>query len=216
MKSEIIEILKRDSQGNPVKYIELVERKASDLKDDLGNPRKISSKKRKELQDSLEQYGDFGIITIDHRDNILSGHQRVEALIRSKGDNVVVVCKRYVGFSDPELKTINLKANTHAGEWDLNLLAQWTADLTKDVSVDIPKIDDVQEREIRDMELIRYEKYDYVMIVCRNEIDYLNLVRDLGIEGKKVKICHTAKGDRKINARAIWYDQIECQIKAKK
>ena len=49
MKSEIIEILKRDSQGNPVKYIELVERKASDLKDDLGNPRKISSKKRKEL-----------------------------------------------------------------------------------------------------------------------------------------------------------------------
>ena len=28
---------------------------------------------------------------------------------------------------------------------------------------------------VKDMELIRYEKYDYVLIVCRNEIDYKNL-----------------------------------------
>lgn len=41
------------------------------------------------------------------------------------------------------------------------------------------------------------------MIVCRNELDYNNLVRALGIEGAKVKISKS----RKINARAIWYDK---------
>ena len=58
------------------------------------------------------------------------------------------------------------------------------------------------------MELIRYEKYNYVMIVCKNEIDYNDLIRKLGIEGKKVAV--TKK--RKIKARAIWYDQMKVQM----
>lgn len=45
------------------------------------------------------------------------------------------------------------------------------------------------------------------MIVCRNELDYNNLVRALGIEGKKVRI-----SKRKINARAIWFDQMQAKI----
>ena len=59
------------------------------------------------------------------------------------------------------------------------------------------------------MELIRYEKYDYVLLVCRNEIDYNELTRKLGIAGRKVRITGTK---RSIKARAIWYDQIKCQI----
>lgn len=58
------------------------------------------------------------------------------------------------------------------------------------------------------MELIHYEKYDYVMIVCRTELDYLDLTRKLGIDGKKIKIAKK----RKINARAIWYEDMKCQI----
>ena len=46
------------------------------------------------------------------------------------------------------------------------------------------------------------------MIVCKSEIDYNDLVRKLGIEGRKVAI--TKK--RKIKARAIWYDQMKAQI----
>ena len=45
------------------------------------------------------------------------------------------------------------------------------------------------------------------MIVCRNELDYNDLVRRLGIEGAKVPI-----SKRKINARAIWYDKMKAQI----
>ena len=58
------------------------------------------------------------------------------------------------------------------------------------------------------MELIRFEKYDYVLLVCRNELDYNELIRKLGIEGAKVSMGR----NRTIKGRAIWYDQIKGQI----
>lgn len=50
------------------------------------------------------------------------------------------------------------------------------------------------------------------MIVCRNEIDYLNLTRALGIDGKKVLVAKGKSGARKIKARAIWYDEMKAKI----
>ena len=58
------------------------------------------------------------------------------------------------------------------------------------------------------MEPIHYEQYDYVIIACRNELDYNDLTRKLGIEGGQVKVAKT----RRIKARAIWYDQMKAQI----
>ena len=45
----------------------------------------------------------------------------------------IVLCKRLIGYSEADLRAINIKDNTHAGEWDLDLLADWTADLTTDL-----------------------------------------------------------------------------------
>lgn len=201
------------SEELPKRRIEVVNRIVSVLKDELGNPRKITRKRASELQESLEQLGDFGIIVIDENDNIISGHQRVDALQVLHGDNHEVLCKRLVGYSKSELKAINIKANTHSGEWDLDKLAEWTADLHVDLGLDLPKqLDPHEDIKIKDMELIPYEKYDYVMIVCRSEIDYNQLTESLGINGKKVVICNTKKGERKIKARAIWYDQMQADI----
>lgn len=55
------------------------------------------------------------------------------------------------------------------------------------------ELTDPQERTIEEMEPIHYEKYDYVMIACRSELDYNDLVRKLGIEGAKVKIAKKEK-----------------------
>ena len=46
------------------------------------------------------------------------------------------------------------------------------------------------------------------MVVCRSTLDYNDLVRKLGIEGKKVTIAKK----RKINARAIWYENVKANI----
>lgn len=193
------------------KKIEVCEVRVGDLKDMEGNPRKISSKKKKELRLSFEMFGDFGIIVIDDKNRIVSGHQRCDALVAMYGEDHKVLCKRLVGYSEPELKAINIKCNTHAGEWDMNKLADWTADLHVDLGLELPD-KDANNHEIKKMELIRYEKYDYVMIVCRNEIDYLNLTRALGIEGEKVVVSKTSRGERKIKARAIWYDKMKAKI----
>ena len=197
------------------KHIEVVEIPISSLKDDIGNPRKITKKKAIELQESLEQFGDFGIIVVDEKNNIISGHQRVNALRETQGEDSSVLCKKLIGYSESELRAINIKANTHVGDWDLDKLAEWTADLNVNLGLDLPQIDPSTDVKIKDMELIRYEKYDYVMIVCRNEIDYLNLTRTLGIDGKKVVVAKNKTGERKIKARAIWYEDMKAQIMPK-
>ncbi len=200
-------------EPNQEKRIEVVKRTVSSLKDELGNPRKITRKKATELQQSIEQLGDFGIIVIDEHDNIISGHQRVDAMQALYGDDYEVLCKQLIGYSQPELKAINIRANTHSGDWDLDKLADWTAGLQIDLGLDLPKqLDPHEDIKIKDMELIPYEKYDYVMIVCKNEVDYMNLTQALGIDGKKVVVCKTKTGQRKINARAIWFHDMAAQI----
>lgn len=189
------------------KRIELCKMKAGDIKTGFGNPRKISKKKMEELELSMETYGDFGIYLIDERDNVIAGNQRLKAVLKKFGPDTELDCKRLIGYTKAELRAINIKDNTHSGDWDLDMLADWTADLTTDLGLD-PKKQEAEERSIPDMELIHYEKYDYVLIACRNELDYNDLIRKLGIEGRKVKIAKT----RKIKARAIWYDQIKAQL----
>ena len=189
------------------KRIELCKMKAGDIKTGFGNPRKISKKKMDELELSMETYGDFGIYLIDERDNVIAGNQRLKAVLKKFGPDTELDCKRLIGYTKAELRAINIKDNTHSGDWDLDMLADWTADLTTDLGLD-PKKQEAEERSIPDMELIHYEKYDYVLIACRNELDYNDLIRKLGIEGRKVKIAKT----RKIKARAIWYDQIKAQL----
>ena len=189
------------------KRTEVCKMRAGDLKTGFGNPRKISKKKLDELADSLEMLGDFGIYLIDEHDNIIGGNQRLKAVLRRFGPDTMLDCKRLIGYTEAELRAINIKDNTHAGEWDLDLLADWTADLNVSFGID-PAAESPQERNIQMMELMRYEKYDYVMIVCRNEIDYLQLTRALGIDDAKVLVAKK----RKIRARAVWYDDMNAQI----
>lgn len=189
-----------------MKRIEVCKMKVGDLKHNFGNSRKISKKKTEELERSMDLFGDFGIFLVDEHDNVIAGNQRSVILARRDPD-IEVDVKRLIGYSEAELRSINIMDNTHAGEWDLELLADWTADLNLDLGIDLNN-ESPEERKIEDMELIRYEKYNYVMIVCKSEIDYNDLIRKLGIEGRKVAI--TKK--RKIKARAIWYDQMKAQI----
>ena len=191
-----------------MKEIETVEMKVKDLNTDFGNPRKITPKKKKELQESLEQFGDFGLILIDEHNNLIAGNQRV-SIMKEMDPETVVLCKRLKGYTESELKAINIKDNTHAGEWDLDILAEWNADIMIDLGLDTEgsnKKADPSEREIKEMELIHYEKYDYVLIACRDELSYNSLVRTLGIEDKKVLI---GPKKRPIKGRAIWFDDMK-------
>lgn len=193
------------------KRIEYCQMKAGDVKTGFGNPRKISKAKMEELERSLQENGDFGIFLIDEQDNIIGGNQRLKAILKIWGPDTVLDCKRLIGYSKSQLKAINIKDNTHVGEWDLDALADWQADLHLDLGLEMKELAP-EERAIPEMELIHYEKYNFVLICCRSELDYNDLIRKLGLEDKKIKIAKT----RKIAARAVWYENIANQISEKK
>lgn len=187
------------------KKIELCTLKAGDVKAGFGNPRKISKAKLEELAKSLEMFGNFGILLIDEENNIIAGNQRLKAIKMLYGSECEVECKRLIGFTEAELRAINIKDNTHEGEWDLDLLADWTADLNVDIGIKESVKDDTKNREIEQMELLPFERYNYVVIACRTNIDYDLLVTKLGIKDKKVLL----GGKRAVNARAVWYNDVE-------
>lgn len=176
------------------------------LKFDFGNPRKITKKKKEELRRSMQTYGDFGLILVDEQYNVIGGSQRA-TVIKEDNPDATVDVKVLIGYSEAELRAINIRDNTHAGEWDMDLLADWTADLNLDLGLDLKSVDPA-DRKKKEMELINYEKYNYVLLVCRNELDYNELTRKLGINGAIVKM----NDKKKLRARAIWYDEISANI----
>lgn len=187
------------------KEIRIVTREVGQLKNGFGNPRKITAKKMKELENSLDTLGDFGVFVIDENDNLIAGSQRA-AVLKKRDPHIEVTCKMLVGYTEAELRAVNIMDNTHAGDWDLDVLSAWTADLNLALGIDAGK-KELDERTIPEMEPIRFERYDYVLIVCDNEIDYNELVRKLGIEGRKMNVAK-----RKLKARAVWYHDMKAQI----
>ncbi len=132
------------------KRIEIVEMRAGDIKTGFGNPRKITQKKKQELERSLEMLGDFGVFVIDQDNNIIAGNQRLD-IIKGKDPDTMLCCKKLFGYTEAELKAINIKDNTHAGEWDMDMLADWTSDLVIDLDVNDDTKTDIEERKIPDM-----------------------------------------------------------------
>lgn len=132
------------------KKIEIVEMRAGDIKTGFGNPRKITQKKKQELERSLEMLGDFGVFVIDQDNNIIAGNQRLD-IIKGKNPDTILCCKKLFGYTEAELKAINIKDNTHAGEWDIDMLADWTSDLVIDLDVNDDTKTDIEERKIPDM-----------------------------------------------------------------
>ena len=132
------------------KRIEIVEMRAGDIKTGFGNPRKITQKKKQELERSLEMLGDFGVFVIDQDNNIIAGNQRLD-IIKGKDPDTMLCCKKLFGYTEAELKAINIKDNTHADEWDMDMLADWTSDLVIDLDVNDDTKTDIEERKIPDM-----------------------------------------------------------------
>lgn len=191
-----------------MKKIEVCELPVSDLKFNFGNPRKIGKKKKEELKESLENMGDFGSFVVDEDLNVIAGNQRAR-ILQEYHPEQIVLCKKLIGYSVSEKRAINIKDNVHSGDWDVDILADWTADLN--IDLDLGGATDLAEKKIPKMEAIHFEKYDYVLVVCRNELDYSQLLRKLNLEGQKVYI----NEKKKIKSRAVWYDDICNQIVAK-
>lgn len=123
------------------KKIEVLHLKPSELNTTFQNPRKITNEAMEKLKSSIEKYGDHDCIKIDEAHNIISGNQRVKAMIEL-GIDTPILCKKLIGYSEKELKAINIKSNEHYGEWDYDLLSEWQNDIKDlDLEINVPIIE---------------------------------------------------------------------------
>ena len=162
------------------------------------NPRKITPKKKKELRDSIEKYGiREGLKLNRHPDRLnvlISGHQRLK-IAKDLGFEKVPVTFENLNLEDE--KEFNLRLNKNGGEFDNEMLVM-VADRTKLLDIgfnasELPKLlTDFEEKfEGIDTSEPVYpitpkfnEKYDFVMIFTKTEMDFTWLKNVLGIERK--------------------------------
>lgn len=129
-------------------------RKVNDLLGMEKNPRKISEEKKQQLIKSIEKFNLAEIPAINKDDTIIAGHQRIKALqIIGRGEEMIDVRIPNRLLTDKEIKEYMLISNTHAGEWDFELLETDFAEVDFDlVNLDFNKVQfensDIFEKEL--------------------------------------------------------------------
>src|SRR5215831_12714042 len=119
-----------------------VKRKVNDLLPLEINPRKISEHKRQELIKSIEKFNLAEIPAINADDTIIAGHQRIKALqLIGRGEEMIDVRIPNRQLTQRELKEYNLISNSHAGEWDFDMLDVEFADVKENWEFSFPDTD---------------------------------------------------------------------------
>lgn len=114
----------------------LEKRKISELKNWDKNPRTISEKAFKELEQSVDTLGNFEPLVINVDGTVIAGNQRLR-LETKKGNNEVDVYVPERELTEEEIKKIGVISNRHSGEWDMDILANEFEDILKDLNIDL-------------------------------------------------------------------------------
>jgi len=144
-------------------------RKLSELVPWERNPRQITDKQAKRLEESFEQFGQVEIIAIGPGNEIYNGHQRLKVLSQKYGADYEVdvrVASRALTEKEREKLTIFLHKGA-AGDWDFDVLANefelddllnwgfepkeldldlWAGDPPEDVEPQIDKAEELREK----------------------------------------------------------------------
>lgn len=167
--------------------------RVGDLVPHVANPRKIKAEEKRKLWERLQKYGMIGIPVRDADGTLLSGNRRCEVIVANGlGDMIIDVRSAVRKLTDPELKEVMIIENSHAGEWDLEMLKQ-EFDSLIDLEAYGIGMDELNEQiaqatkqltEEPELPIVAKfsERYDSVIIICRNEIDYNHLSEKLGLD----------------------------------
>ena len=167
-----------------------------DLVPHVKNPRKIKAAEKQNLWERIQKYGMIGIPVRDQDGTLLSGNRRCEVIVSNGlGDMMIDVRSAIRKLTDAELKEVMIIENTHAGEWDLEMLKnEFEAAVNLDsYGLDLAELDQQIAEALGAVEVepelpivAKFsEKYDSVIVVCRNEIDYNHLSEKLGLDRAK-------------------------------
>jgi hypothetical protein len=170
--------------------------KLADLQLAFYNPRKIQPKKFSNLKKSIAENGVLEPLVVNKDGTIIAGHQRYRAAIELELETIP--CIR-IDVDKNREKLLNLQLNNLTGENDKEKLVVVLNDLVKvdglDMEMtgfDLSDIENMIGNDVGDKDEPEYpitpffgEKYDYVLIFTKNEVDSTFLKNALGVQTTK-------------------------------
>ncbi len=187
--------------------------KLSDLKPADYNPRKISAEALEGLKFSLQEFGDISGITFNTRTgNLVSGHQRVKAMLEKFGDVEVQEDKiitpagyfqiRVVDWDADKEKAANVAANaeTIQGEFTDELIP-----LVQEIAFTLPNVSEalrfneldlintslVDDTAPIDMSELAYKPQFGVIVICESDVEQQTVFEKLQSEGYNLRVVTT-------------------------
>lgn len=164
------------------------------------NPRKIKAEEKRKLWQRLEKFGMISIPVRDYDGTLLGGKQRCELMMEyGLGDTEIDVRSATRKLTEEELREVMLIENSHAGEWDLEMLKKEFDEyldlgefglMLEESLAEVEKMNADQDEPEMPIVAKFSEKYAAFVIVCRNEIDENHIAEKLGVE---VSQCYKSK-----------------------
>lgn len=166
--------------------IEYVNR--SDLKPYEKNAKIHTAEQVEHIANSIREFGWRQPIVVDKDNVIVIGHGRYLAAKQLGIEEVP--CVRASDLTEDQIRALRIVDNkTNESEWDLALLDLDMLDLQIDMSMfGFDTLEDELQKEqerkktLKTMELRAFEHYDYIVFVFKNQMDWLNVVNEFGIE----------------------------------
>jgi len=127
------------------------------------NPRKITEEKRKKLIESLEKFNLVEIPAVNTDMKIIGGNQRVTALLLAgRGEEEIDVRYPNRKLTDKEVKEYCIISNTHAGEFDFDMLEMDFADINlDDIGFDLAGLDAWELAKEKEAKKLEAKEDDY-------------------------------------------------------
>lgn len=162
-------------------------RKVKDLLPADFNPRKISPEKQQALQNSFEKFNLAEIPIINKDNTLIGGNQRMATMVvLGRGDETIDVRVPNRLLTEEELKEYMLISNTHAGEFDNELLEIYFPDI--EIEFDIPIFDQSYQTVTKTKTQSTVQKMYFLNVKCNDEAHAEELFDRLASEGLEVKI----------------------------
>ena len=167
-------------------------RKLSELIEWEKNPRQLSKHAAEHIQKSIEKFGVVDPLIINLDNKIVGGHQR-KLILKLITDPEFEVDVRIPDrlLTDEEVEELNIRLNKNVGAWNWDTLANefevddlldWGFSEEELIGMSFDAEVNNKEQEIPEMELAAFEGYDYIVLVFKDQLDWLAALDILEIE----------------------------------
>jgi len=151
------------------------------------NEKKHTEQQIHRIARSIRKFGFVQPLVVDGKDGLIIGHARLLAAKRLRMEKVPVIRKE--NLSEKEIDELRIMDNKlNESPWDISALKLHDTSFLIEAGFNYNELDrlfkdvklggdDEEETFIDDMMLHEFEKYDYIVFVFRNELDWLNALQ---------------------------------------